>query len=556
MGSIAKTNVDTFDPCEELPPNIVDHHAEFYPERIWAEFPNSTDNYSDGYRKVSYKELANAVNGIALFLIDSFGQGDGTNILPYIGPNDFRYTILAIGALKAGYCMFFPSARNSITAHTILLEKLKCKVLLAPTPRPKIISDIAQATSLPVLTIPGVNELLETQYSPVPFSRTLSENGTDTFAVVHTSGSTGIPKSIEFTFAVGAAFMRMVQLHTPDGFHSLYRMIQEKRIFVTVPPFHAAYLFHVIFNVIPFHMVLVYPTSSSIASAQGMVNAMKQTQIDGVFTTPVVLEELAQAPTLLEFCEKRLELIFFGGGDLPQEIGDKINTKIKLINQFGATELGLLPILFSKSNRNTSDWKYMELHPDLGIEFVPIDQDHQHELVVIRSPHREKHQPTFAYFPHLQEYGSRDLFIQHPDPNKKNLWKWQARKDDIIAFSTGEKTNPISMEQYIQSQNPEITGILVAGAHRIRAALLIEVRAQNGTEEEEEMSSAERIKFVEKIWPSIEEANKECPVQARIIKSHILFTSSKKPLLRAGKGTIQRAGSLQAYEEEIARLYT
>ena len=471
--------------------------------------------------------------------------------------------------------MFFPSARNSITAQTILLEKLECRVLLAPTPSPTIIANIAQATTLPVLIIPGVNELLETQYAPVPFSRTLSENGTDTFAVVHTSGSTGIPKSIEFTFAVGAAFMRMVQLHTPDGFHSLYRMIQEKRIFVTVPPFHveltlylilkeekltdtvtqAAYLFHVIFNVIPFRMVLVCPTSSSTASAQGIGNAMKQTQIDGVFTTPVVLEELAQAPTLLEFCQKRLELIFFGGGDLPQEIGDKINTKIKLINQFGATELGLLPILFSKSNRNTSDWKYMELHPDLGIEFVPIDQDHQHELVVIRSPHREKHQPTFAYFPHLQEYGSRDLFIQHPDPNKKNLWKWQARKDDIIAFSTGEKTNPISMEQYIQSQNPEITGILVAGAHRIRAALLIEVRAQNGTEEEE-MSSAERNDFVEKIWPSIEEANKECPVQARIIKSHILFTSSKKPLLRAGKGTIQRAGSLQAYEEEIARLYT
>lgn len=106
MGCITKTNVDTFDPCEELPPNIVDHHAEFYPERIWAEFPNSTDNYSDGYRKVSYKELANAVNGIALFLIDSLGQGDGTDKLPYIGPNDIRYTILAIGALKAGYCVF------------------------------------------------------------------------------------------------------------------------------------------------------------------------------------------------------------------------------------------------------------------------------------------------------------------------------------------------------------------------------------------------------------------------------------------------------------------
>lgn len=72
----------------------------------------------------------------------------------------------------------------------------------------------------------------------------------------------------------------------------------------------------------------------------------------------------------------------------------------------------------------------------------------------------------------------------------------------------------------------------------------------------EEMSLAERSDFIEKIWPSREEANKECPVQARIIRSHILLTSPEKPMLRAGKGTIQRAGTLQAYEEEIAKLYT
>ncbi|KAK5798455.1 hypothetical protein VI817_004745 [Penicillium citrinum] len=267
--------------------------------------------------------------------------------------------------------MFFPSARNSLTAHTILLAKLQCKVLLASTPSPPIISDIAQATSLPVVTIPEVNELLTTEYASVPFSRTLAENGTDTFTVFHTSGSTGIPKSIKLPFAVGAAFMRMVQLHTPDGFHSLYRMIQEKRIFVTVLPFHAAYIFHAIFNVIPFGVVLIYPNSSSFASAQGMVNAIKQTQLDGVFTTPIVIEELAQNPSLLNFCHKRLEIIFFGGGDLPQEIGDKIHAKIKLINQFGATEIGLLPVLFSKSNRILGDWKDMELDPGLGIEFRP-----------------------------------------------------------------------------------------------------------------------------------------------------------------------------------------
>jgi hypothetical protein len=302
--------------------------------------------------------------------------------------------------------------------------------------------------------------------------------------------------------------------------------------------------------VIPFGGVLIYPTASSIASAKGMVDGMKQTQVDGVFTTPSVIEELAENSGLLKFCEENLGFIFFGGGDPPQDIGDKVAAKVKLVDQFGATEIGLLPVLFSKAGRNLEDWKYMEIHPEMGIEFRHIEGS-QHELVVVRHPEREKHQPIFAFFPELQEYGSQDLFVQHPDPNKKHMWKWQARKDDIIAFSTGEKTNPISMEQYVQSQNPQITGVLVVGAQRSKAALLVEVKSDGI-----EFSPAEQSALIEKIWPSVEEANRECPVQARIVKSHILLTSPNKPMPRAGKGTIQRAGTLQAYEKEIESLYS
>jgi len=76
MGSLSETKIGNFDPCEELPPNIVYHHAAVYPDRIWAEVPNSADDYSDGYRKVSYRELANAVNGIA-FVSDRLSRSRG-----------------------------------------------------------------------------------------------------------------------------------------------------------------------------------------------------------------------------------------------------------------------------------------------------------------------------------------------------------------------------------------------------------------------------------------------------------------------------------------------
>src|ERR1700743_1605566 len=95
--------MDDFNPCEELLPTIVDHYAAVYPDRIYAEYPNVTTTYEEGYRKITYRDLSNAVNGLACFLTNTLGPGDGTETLPYVGPNDLRYPALAVGAMKAGY---------------------------------------------------------------------------------------------------------------------------------------------------------------------------------------------------------------------------------------------------------------------------------------------------------------------------------------------------------------------------------------------------------------------------------------------------------------------
>lgn len=67
--------------------------------------------------------------------------------------------------------------------------------------------------------------------------------------------------------------------------------------------------------------------------------------------------------------------------------------------------------------------------------------------------------------------------------------------------------------------------------------------------------SSERGAVIEKIWPSIEQANRDCPAHARIARTHILFATPEKPMLRAAKGTIQRPGTLNLYERELEALY-
>lgn len=87
----------------DLLPHLVDKRAAFTPDTIYSEYPVSTLTYDEGYRKITYRNFANAVNGVAGWLIDTLGPGKDFETLAYIGPNDVRYPALVLGAVKAGY---------------------------------------------------------------------------------------------------------------------------------------------------------------------------------------------------------------------------------------------------------------------------------------------------------------------------------------------------------------------------------------------------------------------------------------------------------------------
>ena len=294
---------------------------------------------------------------------------------------------------------------------------------------------------------------------------------------------------------------------------------------------------------------MIAPTSGAIASAEGLVEGLKKTPADIAFIVPSIVQELSQNSELLDYCSKNLEAIIYCGGDLPESVGNIVASKIKLFNQFGATELGLTAQILSAQDREPGDWKYAQFHPDIGIQLRKTADD-IYELYAIRDYEKRNQQPTFTIFPDAQEYASRDLFTRHPSENKSDLWSWRARADDIIVFLNGEKTNPISMEQHIVSRNPEVAAALAIGAQRFQAALLIEP-----AKIEKELSPAERAAFIEHIWPTIEVANKDAPTHARIAKSHVLLTRPQTPMLRAGKGTVQRSGTLRLYNDDIESLY-
>ncbi len=82
------------------------------------------------------------------------------------------------------------SPRNSPAAHRGLFDALECKTLVTTDPSPPAAVTILEAVKPRLLTIPSVEELLQTQYPEFPFETTFEESRWDSFLVMYVSTQT------------------------------------------------------------------------------------------------------------------------------------------------------------------------------------------------------------------------------------------------------------------------------------------------------------------------------------------------------------------------------
>jgi aryl carrier-like protein len=305
----------------------------------------------------------------------------------------------------------------------------------------------------------------------------------------------------------------------------------------------AAGVYFGLINAVYRRSVVIYPIAG-FPSASLLIDGLKRTEADIAILVPPYAIDIAQDADNLDFIAKNLKRLVYVGGAIPPAAGDVISSKIELHGHVGATETGFYPSL-KRIGKAPNFWRHYRYAHSANISFEHQTDD-LYEAVWNRNSDPETVQLVFKIFPNLQTWKSKDLYSPHP--TEADLWLYRGRGDDIIVFLTGEKTNPLSMEQRL-NQHPEIRQTMVIGTLRFQAALLIELSDQN------KLSATERAEAIERIWPAIEESNATCPAHARVAKSHILFTEPGRPIPISAKGTIQRSPALREYSSEIEKLY-
>lgn len=84
--------------------HVVDETARAEPDGTWIYAPRSSVA-RDGWRAITWRQHANAVNRTANWLVERLGKPVPKSFpsLAYVGPNDARYLVLFAAGVKAGY---------------------------------------------------------------------------------------------------------------------------------------------------------------------------------------------------------------------------------------------------------------------------------------------------------------------------------------------------------------------------------------------------------------------------------------------------------------------
>jgi acyl-CoA synthetase (AMP-forming)/AMP-acid ligase II len=228
--------------------------------------------------------------------------------------DDIRYFLFMFAAIKVGYKMLFLSPRNNLESHINVLKCVDCQIFLRA--QDTDISVILNARPMKTGIVPELNTLLHstTPVQEYRYTKTFQEAHMDPALVLHTTGSTGLPKPITWKVGTLSTYEAWRTIpHVDDYVPTTEIYQQSRRAYTSMPLFHTSGLNAGITWALLLGVTLVYGAPHVVPNPAYVDEMHKYARVDASMGAPSLYEELSRDPDALETMN-RFEYVVASGG--------------------------------------------------------------------------------------------------------------------------------------------------------------------------------------------------------------------------------------------------
>ncbi|KAL4800793.1 hypothetical protein BDV19DRAFT_375466 [Aspergillus venezuelensis] len=446
--------------------------------------------------------------------------------------SDMNMVVTFFALSRMGYTVMMLSPRLSAAACVALIDTAGCDTIMyGQTSSIRwTLGEILRLKVVqfrPIIQRPSERESKEGPALLVLHrSRNREAHRDRTALILHSSGSTGMPKPLFLSH-------RAIMTHPLRGpgltsFNTLpwYHLHGLSTAFQAMYMRKVAYLWDA---------SLPLTTTSVVAALQ----VAKPESVHGVAYLLQLLVDSADGLDALRSCE----LVTYGGAPCPDDLGDRLVAEgVRFGGMFGLTEAGLVAESISRPIGDPH-WNYLRFFDNIKPNVWMKDIGNGLYEAVYLKGHPALTSSNSDNPP--GSYHSKDVFAPHPEMSDR--WKYITRLDDRIMLVNGEKVLPLPIEGTIK-QSAFIDDAVVVGVGKEVPGLLL-----FRSDAAQKLSETE---FVEAIWPNVQDANARAEQFSQITRSMICVLPFGSVRPQTDKGSTIRAKVYSQYANEIERLYS
>ncbi|KAL4900540.1 hypothetical protein BDW74DRAFT_188176 [Aspergillus multicolor] len=345
--------------------------------------------------------------------------------------------------------------------------------------------------------------------------------------ILHSSGTTGLPKPISLAHRYVLGYAACHRLR-PD-------QCVDRLTLSTLPMYHGFGLLAPSISLAT-GSACCFLSTSIVPSAPSVYELIERSGASSLMTVPSILEDFTYSPSNIESLVG-MDFVAVGGGAIKPGLGEHLSSHgVKLLNHYGATEIGAIaPIFFPGEDY---DWHYLRLRTDMGLEVDQVKQEQTDGAPV--------YQLTGYPFGWGEPFVVQDILERRPDSDHVEV-KILGRQDDLIVLSTGEKILPQALEAALM-ESPRVKTAIVFGQHQPETGVLVEPSTP--------LSAGEERQFVEHVWGIVDRENARLDRHARIgLQSMVVVKPAHKVVPRSDKGSVMRKEAYRVFLPEIEAAY-